>query len=90
MSELRNNATASRYEMDEAGETLFADYRCVGGQLVIDHVEAPAALRGTGAAGRFMEALALQARREGVKIIPLCAYAMAWLKRNQQYADLTG
>ncbi|MGH6956036.1 MAG: GNAT family N-acetyltransferase [Caulobacteraceae bacterium] len=70
--------------MVEQGHTVFADYRRDGGRLVIDHVEAPDALRGTGAAGRFMEALVEQAKAEGVEIVPICSYAAAWLARHPQ------
>ena len=90
MDELRDNTAAGRLEMGEAGQTVFADYRRAAGRLIIDHVEAPAALQGTGAAGRFMERLAEQARRDGVRITPLCGYASAWLRRRAQYADLIG
>ena len=53
MSDLHDNPATRRLEMIEDGQTVFADYRREGRRLIIDHVEAPQALRGTGAAGRF-------------------------------------
>ena len=88
MSELRNNVGASRYEMDEQGQTSWADYRLNDGRLYIDHVESPPTLRGTGAAGRLMQALAADARERGLKITPICGYAAAWLRRSPDYRDL--
>jgi predicted GNAT family acetyltransferase len=88
MTELHDNATAGRLEMAILGQIVFADYRRVGGRLVIDHVEAPPSLRGTGAAGRFMEALVDHARRAGLRITPLCGYAAAWLARRPEHRDL--
>ncbi len=88
MSELRNNAAAGRYEMDEQGQTSWADYRETDGRLYIDHVESPPALRGTGAAGRLMKALAQDARERDLKITPICGYAAAWLRRSPDYRDL--
>jgi predicted GNAT family acetyltransferase len=88
MTGLRDNTAAQRLEMDEGGQIVFADYRRDGARLIIDHVEAPAALRGTGAAGRFMRALAAQARAEGSRIVPLCGYAAAWLRRSPGDRDL--
>ena len=88
MSELRNNAEAARYELDEQGETSWADYRLQGERLYIDHVESPPALRGTGAAGRLMKALAQDARNRGLKITPICGYAAAWLRRSPEFKDL--
>lgn len=90
MSELRNNTAASRYELEEQGQTSWADYRLQEDRLYIDHVESPAALRGTGAAGRLMAALAQDARDHGLKITPICSYAAAWLKRSPEYRDLVG
>jgi len=88
MSALHDNAAAGRLEMQEAGQIVFADYRRDGERQILDHVEAPVALRGTGAAGRFMQALADFARAEGLKIVPLCGYAAAWLRRDGESADV--
>jgi predicted GNAT family acetyltransferase len=79
---MRDNQAAGRFEIDEAGQTVWADYRREAGGLIIDHVEAPAALRGTGAASRLMQAIVDLARAEGVKITPLCGYAAHWLRRR--------
>lgn len=88
MSGLRDVSSRGRLEMDEGGAIVFADYRRSGNRLIVDHVEAPVALRGTGAAGRFMEALAQHARSEGLRIVPLCGYAAAWLNRSPAHRDL--
>jgi uncharacterized protein len=88
VSGLREDVAAGRLEMVEAGQIVWADYRRQGGRLVIDHVEAPAALRGTGASGRFMAGLARYARDRGEKIVPLCSYAAHWLQRSAEHRDL--
>jgi predicted GNAT family acetyltransferase len=88
MSELRNNQALSRYEMDEQGQTSYADYRLIGDRLYIDYVLAPPALRGTGASGRLMQAVAAEARDKGLKITPICGYAAAWLRRSAEFKDL--
>ena len=82
MDALRDNPAAGRLEMDEAGQIVFATYRRQAGNLIIDHVEAPNALRGAGAAGRFMQALVTHAATTGETIIPVCGYAAAWLRRH--------
>jgi predicted GNAT family acetyltransferase len=86
MSELRD--TGDRYEMDEQGLTSWADYRRSGDRLYIDHVESPPALRGSGAAGRLMAALAADARSKSLRITPICGYAAAWLRRSKEFGDL--
>lgn len=76
------NDTGQRFELPLDGHTVFADYRKDGQTLYIDHVEAPPALRGTGAAGKLMQAIKDKATRENLKIIPICGYAASWLRRN--------
>lgn len=90
MTQLRNNTAEQRYELDEQGMTSWADYRLKDGRLYIDHVETPPALRGTGAAGRLMAALAADAKGQGLKITPICGYAATWLRRSHDYRDLLG
>jgi predicted GNAT family acetyltransferase len=87
-SPLRNNQADQRYEMDEQGMTSWADYRRSGDRLYIDHVESPPALRGSGAAGRLMAAVAADAREQGLRITPICGYAAAWLRRSHEFRDL--
>lgn len=70
------------------GGTVFADYRRGPGLVEITHVEAPPALRGTGLAGKLMEGVVQAARRDGLRIRPLCGYAYAWMRRHKEYRDL--
>ena len=88
MTLLRDRSAEGRMELDIQGHVVFANYRRQAGRLVIDHVEAPAALRGSGAAGELMAAIAAKARVDGDLIIPLCGYAAAWLKRHPEHKDL--
>ncbi|MET4697936.1 putative GNAT family acetyltransferase [Constrictibacter sp. MBR-5] len=84
---LIDNRARSRFELEIDGQVVFADYRRRGTDLIIPHVEAPPALRGTGAAGRLMQAVMEQVRAEGAKVTPLCSYAAAWLRRHPEFAD---
>lgn len=87
MGQFRDDPARRRFELDEDGHTAFADYRISDGRLIIDHVEAPPPLRGSGAAGRLMAAIAAEARDRHLKISPLCGYAAAWLKRHPDAAE---
>ena len=93
MTDLRDVRTDQRFEQgfaDPDGQlrTVFADYAVQGSTRVILHVEADPALRGTGAAGRFMQTLAEHARAEKLTLTPRCGYAIAWLKRHPEFADV--
>jgi predicted GNAT family acetyltransferase len=80
--------TGDRYEMVEDGQTVYADYRRQGERLYIDYVFSPVPLRGTGASGRLMAAVAAEARAQNLKITPICGYAAAWLRRSPEFRDL--
>ncbi|KQW82695.1 acetyltransferase [Brevundimonas sp. Root1279] len=75
---------------DEEGQTrtVWADYAVQGDARIILHVEAEPSLRGTGAAASFMQALAEHARAERLKLVPRCSYAVAWLKRHNEFRDV--
>jgi predicted GNAT family acetyltransferase len=87
-AQVHDNREKMRFEMQVDGQVVFADYRRQPGRLVITYVEAPVALRGTGAAGRLMKGMLEEARAEGVKVLPLCPYARAWMQRHPEYKDL--
>lgn len=88
MTDVTDNAGRSRFELVEDGMTAIADYRRQDGRMLITHVESPVALRGKGTAGRLMTGLLEAARAEGAKVVPLCSYAAAFMRRNPQYQDL--
>lgn len=93
MSDLRDVRDEHRFEqgfVDQDGltRTVFADYATQGDTRIILHVEADPALRGTGAAERFMRALSEHARADKLKLTPRCSYAVAWLKRHPEFSDI--
>ena len=79
-----------RFRQEENGALVFADYRLKDGVHALVHVEADPALRGTGAAGRFMAALVQYAREQHLKLAPRCSYARIWFQRHPQAADVLG
>ena len=83
-----DNAALGRFEWREQGGLVVADYRRHGEGLVIPHVEADPRLRGTGAAGRLMQAVADHARAQGLRLTPVCSYAAAWFRRHPDQADV--
>lgn len=88
MTEFHDDPDGQRFvEAFEGGE-VFADYAIRGQTRAILHVEADPALRGSGASGRFMAHLVEHARAEGLKLTPICGYAIAWLKRHPEHADV--
>lgn len=79
-----DNPVKSRFEYTVNGAIAFANYRREGSKLYIDYVEAPPELRGTGAAGHLMQNIMNLAQKEHLDVIPKCAYAAAWIKKNRK------
>ncbi|WP_309629913.1 GNAT family N-acetyltransferase [Brevundimonas sp.] len=95
MTDFRDVTGEQRYEQGFThadGETrrVWADYSVQGDRRAILHVEAEDELRGSGAAGQFMQSLADHARAEGHKLTPVCGYAVAWFRRHKDQADVVG
>ena len=88
MTAVRDNAAKSRFELEEEGQIAFADYSRHGDVLTIPHVEAPMALRGKGTAGRLMQGALDLIRERGLKVVPSCPYAAAFIQRHRRYQDL--
>jgi len=82
MSDIIDNAADSRFELRIDDQVAYADYRRQGQDLYIDYVFAPPPLRGTGAADRLMRGIVAVAGAQHLKIVPICGYAVVWLKRH--------
>ena len=57
-----DNDDLHRFEAQENGLTVFANYREHDGRYLLTPVEADLAMRGTGAAARLMQAIVEHAR----------------------------
>jgi predicted GNAT family acetyltransferase len=88
MSTFRDDPAQNRASMDFEGGQVWVDYTRQGSTLALLHVEADVALRGSGAAAAFMQALTDFARAEGLKLRPVCSYAVAWLRRHKDAHDV--
>jgi len=83
MTQVTDNTADGRYELTEQGETAYADYHRKDGKLMIDYVFSPPALRGQGTSGRLMTGMVADAEARGETIVPICGYAVAWMKRRK-------
>ncbi len=86
-SSIIDNIQASRFEYAVNGHTCIANYRRDGDVLSILYVEAPPALRGTGAAGTLMHGIMKEVSAKGLKVRPVCGYAAAWLQKHREFHE---
>ena len=83
-----DNRDRDRFELEESGHLVWAEYRVRDGKYLIPHVEAELPLRGTGAAGRLMQQIVDHARAQKLVLVPRCSYATAWFERHPEAEDV--
>jgi hypothetical protein len=88
MSELIDDPAHKCLSLQLEGGKVWTAYRRDNDVLALTHVEAEPQLRGSGAAGRFMQAVVEHARENHLKLLPVCSYAVVWLKRHPEAADV--
>lgn len=52
------------------------------------HTGVPPAYEGQGIASALVKEGLAYARKEGYKVVPLCSFVAAYIKRHPEYADL--
>ena len=58
--------------------------------VIITHTETPRALRGRGIASELVKGALELIRADGRKVIAGCGFVVDYLRRNPEFADLTG
>jgi predicted GNAT family acetyltransferase len=75
-----------RIEGEEDAEMTYR--RWPGNIISIDHTYVPEAFRGKGVAEALMQAAIAAARDEGLKVRPLCSYAVLQFRRHPEWSGL--
>lgn len=79
----------SRYELRVGDELVaFANYRRRNGRLVFLHTEVDPAFEGRGLGGRLAAGALDDARRQRVRVVPLCPFMASFIERHPEYRDL--
>ncbi len=75
---IENNERLAEMTYSKAGDKL----------IIIDHTEVSDVLRGKGAGKQLVSAAVEFARKQGVKILPLCPFAKAIFDKTPAYKDV--
>jgi predicted GNAT family acetyltransferase len=86
--EVLHNANARRFELHSGESMARLDYRLQNRTIVLVHTEVPPELAGRGVGAHLVKAALEYARESGLMVVPLCSYAAAYIRRNQQYQAL--
>lgn len=81
--------TGGRYVVLVDGHEAEMTYSRAGAtQIIIDHTGVPRELGGRGVGQALVLRAVEDARKEGVKIIPLCPFAKAQFDKHPEWADV--
>ena len=84
-----HNETENRFETWIDGYLSKLDYIQDGKNFVITHVGVYPELRGQGIAGKIVEVGLEYAKENSLRVVPMCSYAAAYIRRHPEYAELT-
>ncbi|HNO94728.1 MAG TPA: GNAT family N-acetyltransferase [Anaerolineales bacterium] len=87
--EVIHNPAESRFEIRLNGQLAKLDYMEDGDSIVMTHVGVPIEFRGHGIAAIITKAGLDYAKAKSLRVIPMCSYVAAYLRRNPQYIELT-
>lgn len=93
MNELvvRNNPEELRYEALRDDQLVgLIRYRVEPGVVVLVHTEVDEAVEGTGVGSALVRGALDDLRARGLRLVPLCPFVAAYLRRHPEYADLVG
>jgi hypothetical protein len=88
MTELTDNISLHRFEMNLGGAIAFIDYRIDADRLVLVHTEVPEILSGRGVGSAIARAVLDNARARGLRVVPECEFVAGFIRRHPDYAAL--
>ena len=87
--EVTHNEADRRFETWIEGRLSKLDYIRDGKNFVITHVGVYPEHRNQGIAAKIVQTALEYAKENSLRVIPMCSYAAAYIRRNPQYAELT-
>jgi uncharacterized protein len=81
---ITQNERTSRFEVPVDGGIAFLKYRIEDDAVLLLYVEVPPESRGGGVAGELSRAALQFAHELGLKVIPVCPYIAAYVRRHPE------
>ena len=90
MTEISNNVDRLRYEaLSDGAVAGYAEYQLTDELVVFTHTEVDPAYEGQGIGSALVRFALDDVRREGSRrVLPICPFVLAWIRRHPDYADL--
>jgi predicted GNAT family acetyltransferase len=87
--EIIHNEAENRFETWIDNQLSKLDYMQDGDTIVMTHVGVYPEHRGQGIAGKLTQVALEYAKERAFRVIPMCPYIAAYIRRNTRYEDLT-
>lgn len=87
--DVEQNPAENRFETRIDDKLSKLDYIQDGKNFVITHVGVHPDLRGQGVAGKITQVAIEYAKKNSLRVVPMCSYAAAYVRRHPEYAELT-
>jgi uncharacterized protein len=87
MSTVNHDEALHQFSTEVGGNRAFLEYTLTGSVMNITHTRVPSAIGGRGIAGELMQAALAAAHERGLRVNPVCSYAVAYMKRHPDAAD---
>ena len=86
---VRDNPAELRYEIAREGTVLgHIRYRTGPGRVVLVHTEVEPEAEGGGVGSRLVAGALENIRARGLRVVPLCPFVAAYIRRHPEWADL--
>ncbi len=87
---VQDNAEAHRFEIHSEDGSLagFAVYHLRGNRILFVHTEIDSALEGQGLGGQLIQGALDDARKRGLRVVPLCGFVARWIEKHPDYDAL--
>jgi predicted GNAT family acetyltransferase len=87
--QLINNTRDQSYEFHLDGDVAKIDYmKTKNGEIALTHTEVPYKFQGKGVGRELVEAVLIDIEKNGEKVIPLCGFVIAYIRKNPQWKKL--
>lgn len=84
-----DNPDRRRFEIDLGdGSLAIAEYTLPAGKIMFTHTEVPEAHEGQGIGTTLIRHALGEARARGLKVIPICPFFAAYMKKHPEVQDL--
>lgn len=86
---VRDNPAELRYEV-RRGDTLLGQirYRTEPGLVVLVHTDVATSVEGSGVGSALVAGALDDIRARGLRVVPVCPFVAAYIRRHPDYADL--